>query len=132
MGKANYNKTFYWIAKGFISFFLLYSAWHTYSHPSDLKALGFPDYFGIELVVSKIAGAIILFLPMTTARMKEWIYTGLFIVLISALIAHVCNKDGISKIGIVIINLILVSLSIWYVSRIDYHNFITKKQKSLR
>lgn len=110
----------YWLLKGFITFFMLFSAYYSYSHPKDLQMLGFPDYFRIELVIAKVIGAIVLLLPMTPLRVKEWIYAGFIITMISALTAHISTHDAISKIIFVSVDLVLVTLSIHYVSKKDY------------
>lgn len=119
MEQKKQNRTLYWIAKGFISFFMAFSAYFSYSHPADLKMLGFPDYFRIELVTLKIIGAIVLLLPFTPVRVKEWVYAGFIITMISALIAHISTGDLISKIIFVSVDLVLVLLSIRYVSQRD-------------
>jgi putative oxidoreductase len=107
----------YWLAKGFISFFMLFSAYFSYSHADALRLLGFPDYFRIELVIAKIVGAITLLIPQTPERVKEWIYAGFCIAMISALIAHICSKDPISQVIFVAVDFILITICIRYVSR---------------
>ncbi|MES2130813.1 MAG: DoxX family protein [Bacteroidota bacterium] len=124
------NKTLYRIAKGFISFFMLFSAYYSYSHAQDLRALGFPDYFRIELVTAKIIGGILLLIPQTPLRVKEWIYAGFGIAMISALIAHICCHDMISKIMFVAIDFLLIATCIRYVSKQDKteSNNVIKKE----
>ena len=114
------NNTAYWIIKGFISFFMLFSAWYSYSHARDLQLLGFPDYFRIELVTAKAIGAMVLLIPQAPLRVKEWVYAGFIIEMVSALIAHICSHDPVSKIIFVSVDLVLVTLSINYVSKRDY------------
>lgn len=109
----------YWIAKGFISFFMLFSAYFSYSHPEDLQKLGFPDYFRIELVIAKVIGALVLLLPFTLVRVKEWVYAGFIITMCSALVAHIWSGDPISRIVFVLVDLLLISLCIFYVSKKD-------------
>ena len=120
MEQTKYNKTLYRVAKGFIIFFMLFSAWFSYSHAEDLRKLGFPDYFRIELVIAKIIGATVLLVPATPPRVKDWVYTGFLIAMISALIAHICSGDPVSRIIFVVTDLILVFLSMRYVSRVDF------------
>jgi hypothetical protein len=107
----------YWTAKGFISFFMLFSAYYSYSHAEALRQLGFPDYFRNELVIAKTTGAIVLLLPVTPSRIKEWIYAGFGIAMISALIAHICNHDPVSRIMFVAVDFILIVTCIRYVSK---------------
>jgi len=109
----------YWIVKGFISLFILFSAWFSYTHAADLRKLGFPDYFRIELVIAKVIGAVALLLPVTAARVKEWVYAGFVIAMVSALIAHICTGDPLSQIIFVAVDLALIILSIQYVSGKD-------------
>ncbi|HCN82794.1 MAG TPA: DoxX family protein [Sphingobacteriaceae bacterium] len=109
------QKTLYRIAKGWISFFMLFSAYYSFSHAEALRLLGFPDYFRIELVIAKALGGILLLLPQTPARVKEWIYAGFGIEMISALIAHIHNNDPLSKIMFVSIDFIIIVICIQYV-----------------
>lgn len=109
------KKTLYWFAKGFISFFILFSAYYSFSHAEDLRLLGFPDYFRIELVIAKIIGGIVLLIPQVSPRIKEWVYAGFGISMISALIAHISSNDPVSKILFVAIDFILIAISIQYV-----------------
>jgi len=117
--KVNKNILLYRFAKGFISFFMLFSAWFSYTHAADLQKLGFPDYLRVELVIAKIIGAVILLMPITPVRVKEWVYAGFLISMVSALIAHICSGDAVSKIVFVLTDLVLVVLSMRYVSKID-------------
>jgi hypothetical protein len=56
--------------------------------------LGFPaGFFRVELSWAKVAGVIVLLVPMIPARLKEWAYAGFAINLASALIAHFCISD---------------------------------------
>lgn len=41
-----------------------------------IRHLGYPEYFGNALVLFKIAGSILLILPIIPARVKEWAYAG--------------------------------------------------------
>jgi hypothetical protein len=90
----------YWI---FTSLFALQMGFTAYAQlylPQVAKVfayLGFPDYFRIELSWAKLAGIVILLLPMAPARLKEWAYAGFTIVLGSALIAHLAVGDDASK-----------------------------------
>ncbi|MEH6305897.1 DoxX family protein [Olivibacter sp. CPCC 100613] len=120
MNKVTRNKTTYWMVKGFITFFMLFSAWFSFTHAADLRKLGFPDYFRIELVIAKIIGAFSLLVPFTPLRVKEWIYAGFLIAMISALIAHICSGDPLSKIIFVSVDFVLVLLAIRYVSKVEF------------
>lgn len=112
----------YWTTKIFISIFIAFSAYYSYSHAEDLARLGFPTYFRKELVTAKVIGAIVLLLPITPARVKEWVYAGFIIAMVSALIAHISSGDPVSKIMFVSFDLILILLSVGYVSKTDLLN----------
>jgi hypothetical protein len=114
------NKPRYWLTKGFISFFMLFSAWYSYAHAQELRLLGFPDYFRIELVTAKIIGAVLLLIPQVSLRIKEWIYAGFMIAMISALIAHIYSGDPVSKIIFVSIDLIIIAICIQYVYKQEH------------
>jgi putative oxidoreductase len=120
METARKKKTLYWVAKGFISFFMFFSAYYSYSHARDLRLLGFPDYFRNELVIAKIIGAILLLIPRVSLRIKEWIYAGFGIAMISALIAHISSHDPVPKIIFVAVDFILIAISIQYVYKQDH------------
>lgn len=59
-----------------------------------LKSLGFPDFFRIELAVLKLIAAVVIVLPYTPIRIKEWAYAGVAIFLVTAIVAHVANQDS--------------------------------------
>ena len=90
-------KTAYWI---FTIFFCLMMGFTVYAQlclPQVAEVfthLGFPNYFRIELCWAKLAGLLVLILPMAPPRLKEWAYAGFLIVLVSALIAHLAVGDG--------------------------------------
>lgn len=119
------RKTLYWVAKGFISFFMLFSAYFSYTHAEDLRLLGFPDYFRIELVTAKVIGAFLLLIPQVSLRVKEWIYAGFMITMISALIAHICSHDPISRILFVAVDFVLIATCIQVVYRYE-HQHVSK------
>ena len=115
------RKRLYWLAKGFLVFFMLFSAYYTWSQPEGIKMLGFPDYFRIELVTAKVIGAIALLIPQVSLRVREWVYAGFCISMLSGLIAHICTGDPLSKIIFVSVDFILVAASIQYLHNQDRH-----------
>lgn len=114
------KKVLYRVAKIFISLFMFFSAYFSFSHPEDLRLLGFPDYFRIELVIAKCIGGILLLMPQTGKFVKEWIYAGFCICMVSAFIAHASSHDPVSKLFFVGLDFILILLSIWYVRKFEY------------
>src|SRR6185295_20185096 len=87
----------YWI---FTSLFALQMGFTAYAQlclPQVAQVfthLGFTNYFRIELCWAKLAGLLVLILPMAPPRLKEWAYAGFTIVLVSAFIAHISVGDG--------------------------------------
>jgi hypothetical protein len=127
----NDSKKTYWVVKALISFFMLFTAFFSYSHPEYLRFPGFPDYFRIELVITKVTGAILLLIPRMPLRVKEWIYAGFGIVIISAPIAHIYSQDDLYKIIVVIIEFTLILLVITDVSSRDYSGLADKGSNSI-
>ncbi len=90
-------KVTYWI---FTSLFCLMMGFTVYAQlclpqvAQTFSHLGFPNYFRLELCWAKLLGLLILILPISPPRLKEWAYAGFTIVLISALIAHLAVGDG--------------------------------------
>lgn len=122
------NKTLYRVAKGFIIFFMFLSIFFTYINKDAFTQLGFPEYFRIELIIAKFIGVVALMLPATSVRVKEWVYAGFMITMISALIAHICSGDPIGKIMFVAVDFVLVLIAIRYVSKKDLEKINYKDQ----
>jgi len=120
------NKILYGIAKGLISLFMLFSAYFSFFHAADFAALGFPNYFRIELSILKVIGAIVLLIPNIPARIKEWIYAGFGITMFSALVAHIASGDPVSKIIFVSVDATLFVLAVAYVYRYEAASLKTK------
>lgn len=43
---------------------------------AGIRHLGYPDYFGVLLVIFKVGGSILLVVPQVPSRVKEWAYAG--------------------------------------------------------
>ncbi len=92
-------------------------AWSAYTYffvedaISGFKALGFPDYFRVQLAILKIGAVIALHWPAVPLQVKEWAYAGVGLFLLTALVAHVVHKDGalITAILLVFMTLLVVS-----------------------
>ena len=96
----NKLKITYWITTGIFSAMMLFSAMMYFTSPDmaqTFEHLGFPDYFRIELGVAKIIGVLLLLAPFT-GRLKEWVYAGFTINMISGSIAHAAAGDPISAV----------------------------------
>lgn len=113
----NKNKIIYWATTGIITAMMLFSAFGYLTNP-DMKAafvhLGFPDYFRIELAVLKVLGALVLVLPMVSAKIKSFAYFGFALTFVSAFIAHFASGDPISVSIMPIIFLIILGVSYYY------------------
>ena len=81
-----------------------------------IRHLGYPDYFRVMLTAFKIAGTLVLILPMISSRYKEWAYAGLGITFIAAFISHT-TIDGLSFQSL----FPLIILAILATSYICYH-----------
>jgi hypothetical protein len=114
------QKIVYRGAKGFISVFMLFSAYYSFSHAEALRHLGFPNYFRIELVTAKVIGAVLLLIPQMPGSIKEWIYSGFGIAMVSAMIAHICGGDPVSRVIFVAVDFILFVLCARYVRRYEH------------
>lgn len=72
-------KIFFWITTIFL--FLFEGVMPALTSQTELakegiRNLGYPDYFGVALVVFKIGGSILLIIPRLNWRVKEWVYAG--------------------------------------------------------
>jgi uncharacterized membrane protein YphA (DoxX/SURF4 family) len=86
----------FWIATVLFCLQIGFTAYAQLRLPQVAEAfthLGFPDYFRVELAWAKLIGAVLLLVPVP-ARLKEWVYAGFAITLVSALIAHFSVGDG--------------------------------------
>lgn len=114
-----HSKTTYWIITGGITFFMLFSAWYAGTNPVEFKHLGFPNYFRIELVVVKIIGAFLLLIPQVSTRIKEWIYIGFCINLISAIIAKLNSGYSMLASAEPLFVFVLMILSMLYIDKFN-------------
>lgn len=85
------DKIIYWVATAI--FFLFEGVMPALTSHTDLakegiRHLGYPDYFRVLLSMFKVAGAIVLLLPMVPHRLKEWAYAGFTFTILSACISH--------------------------------------------
>jgi len=86
----------FWIATVLFCLQIGFTAYAQLRLPQVAEAfahLGFPDYFRVELAWAKLIGVVLLLGP-APARLKEWVYAGFAITLVSALIAHFSVGDG--------------------------------------
>ncbi|HEY5792690.1 MAG TPA: DoxX family protein [Chthoniobacterales bacterium] len=113
-----YKNTLSWIVPALISFFMLFSAYISGTRVVEFAQLGFPEYFRIELTTAKVIGALLLLIPPVPARIKEWIYVGFGVVLISAAIAKF--SSGYPMIGVLepLIVFTIMAASLLYLNKL--------------
>ena len=110
------NKTrhFYWIATGIIFLFegvMPALTGHTEMAKAGVAHLGYPDYFRVFLNIMKVAGALVLIVPMAPARLKEWAYAGFTFSLLAATFSHymVDGPDAQTFFPLVILGILMAS-----------------------
>ena len=81
-----------------------------------ISHLNYPDYFRVMLTFFKIAGALVLILPVIKGRYKEWAYAGFGINFICATVSH-WVVDGFGGQTI----FPLVAFAILAISYVFYH-----------
>jgi hypothetical protein len=85
----------------------------------EFARLGFPDYFRIQLSWLKLAGIVVLLVPIVPARLKEWAYAGFTMDLGSALIAHLAVGDDASKWSWSVGTFVLEAFSYYFYRRLE-------------
>lgn len=113
------NKIIYWIATTLI--FLFEGVMPALTSQTELakegiRHLGYPEYFGVMLVVFKVLGSIALIIPKTPKRIKEWAYAGFGFDFIAASVSHFA-VDGFGFNGF----FPLIVMAILAVSYTYYH-----------
>lgn len=114
-------KVTYYVTTGIISAMMIFIAFETLTKPSvkvSMTHLGFPDYFRIELGITKIIGAVLIWLPVRLLR--EAAYIGFAIMFASASLAHFVVGDPAGKViaGVVFLAILIAS----YVSKRNLQN----------
>lgn len=110
----NKNNLVYWISTSLI--FLFEGVMPALTGNSEMakegiRHLGYPDYFRVMLTVFKVAGALVLILPMVPARIKEWAYAGFAFTMIAAFVSHaaVDGFNGQTFFPLIVLAVLLVS-----------------------
>jgi hypothetical protein len=92
------KKITYWIATTLVAVVMTISGTLAVTHAAPmmkaLAHLGYPSYFANLLGVAKLSGVCILLAP-GGGKLKEWIYAGFGITIISAAYSHLSSGDGI-------------------------------------
>ena len=91
-----------------------------------LRHLGYPEYFGVALVVFKILGVLALVIPQVPNRVKEWAYAGFAFDFIFASISHFA-VDGVDFQGF----FPLIVLAVLMTSYVYHHKIQRYKNKPI-
>lgn len=78
-----------------------------------IRHLGYPQYFGNALVVFKVAGTLVLMIPVVPKRIKEWAYAGFFFDFVFASISHFAVDGMDFQSFFPLIFLVILFLSYW-------------------
>lgn len=84
-----------------------------------MRRMEFPSYFGLELDILKIVGAVIILIPVIPTMFKEWSYVGFGILLLSASLAHFL-VDGWAKGVAPLMPFAILSVSYYYFRKLNY------------
>ncbi len=100
---------------------------HTEMAKEGIRHLGYPEYFGVMLMVFKVLGAIAIIIPQVPKQVKEWAYAGQAFDIIAAFIS-IWAVDGFN------VNLLIPSIvmAILIVSYIYFHKREKNKIASQR
>lgn len=116
------NKIIYWTATGLVSLMMLFSTYAYFTDPNvsaGFIAMGFKDFFRVELGIAKILGVFALLLPVVPTIVKEWAYAGFGITFISAFIAHSANGDPVSAMVMPLVALAILTVSRIFLAKIS-------------
>lgn len=112
-------KIFFWITSIFIFLFegvMPAFTFQTEMAKEGIRHLGYPDYFGVALVVFKVGGSILLVIPRLNWRVKEWVYAGFGFDFTFAAISYIV-LEGVGANVLLPLFLLLILI----VSYICYH-----------
>lgn len=115
------TKITYWITTVIFSAMMLFSATMYFTSPEmaqTFEHLGFPDYFRVELGIAKIIGVLLLLAPFS-GRLKEWVYAGFTINMISGSIAHAAQGDPTSAVVTPLILMGILAISYLSFQKLD-------------
>ncbi|WP_336518324.1 DoxX family protein [Pollutibacter soli] len=113
------DRIIFWITTSII--FLWESAMPAFTSNTQIaidgiRSLGYPDYFRVWLTIFKVAGGLILILPVFKGRIKEWAYAGFTFDFLFAFISHAA-VNGFNPLSF----FPLIVLAILGLSYIFYH-----------
>lgn len=113
------TKIIYWVITSVFALMMTYSGF-LYLTSEEMKTgfvqLGFPQFFRVELGIAKLAGSMALLAPLPS-RLKEWVYAGFTINLISAFVTHLALGHPGSTVIMPVIFLIALFASYYLYHR---------------
>ena len=117
------KKSFYFISTGIIAILVgLLGGVMDIVQPQGVidtsAALGYPLYFFALLGVFKILGAIALFLPKQFDKIRDMAYAGFAFDFVFASFSHYSVNDGLVKIIIPLVFLVILSVSFYLKDRL--------------
>jgi hypothetical protein len=119
------DKIIFWVTTGII--FLFEGVMSGLTSQSEMakegiRHLGYPEYFGVMLMVFKVLGSLSLIIPQVPNRIKEWAYAGFAIDFISAFVST-WAVDGLKPLTF----FPLIFIGILILSYISYHKLLSFK-----
>ncbi|PUZ25859.1 DoxX family protein [Chitinophaga parva] len=85
----------------------------------SIRRMGFPGYFGLELNICKIVGAVIILIPAIPTMFKEWAHVAFGILLLSASLGH-WLVDGPVKGIAPLVPFTILCASYYYFRKLNY------------
>ncbi len=121
-------KILYWAITGVFALMMMFSGF-LYLTDEGMKQsfvqLGFPGFFRIELGLAKLIGGIALLAPLPS-RLKEWVYAGFTINIISAIITHAASGHPASVLVMPILFFAALAASYFLYHKIHQPEFNTQ------
>ena len=117
----NKDKKIYWIVTVIAMVLMVlpsYFAPREYLEET-IRRMEFPSYFGLELDILKIVGAVVILIPAIPTMFKEWSYVGFGILLLSASLAHFLI-DGWLKGLAPLVPFAILAGSYYYFRKLNY------------
>lgn len=117
----NKDKKIYWIVTIIAMALIVLPSYFTPREylEETMRRMQFPSYFGLELDILKVVGAIIILIPVIPAMFKEWSYVCFGILLLSASLAHFII-DGWAKGMAPLVPFAILSVSYYYFRKLNY------------
>jgi len=116
----NKKQLYYWVLTGAMSSFMFFAAYFAETHQFEFtERMRFPPYFRVELTIAKIIGGIVLLIPKIHARIKEWVYVGFCICMVSALVAKIHSGYGFLEASQPGFSLVFFLLAIFLLHKVE-------------